>query len=351
MSTKNPFTLSFGRKPIEYINRYNEEDKIYDVFINEPITDQIYILTGIRGSGKTVAMTNICEKIEKLDDWIIIKISPVDDILDAFFKNLIYNKKINKICLDAKVDFSLFGFNLSLDNKMPEKNLIQAIDDILKTLQKKNIKVLVAIDEVTNTPQMIKFISAFQLYITNNRPIFFLGTALLEELKSLQNVKNLTFLYRAPKIILTPLNLRSIANTYKRVFNCDEEKSTQMAFLTKGYPLAFQILGYVIWESGDIKISNKILEEFDQRIADVAYTKIWSDLSKNDKKVIIAIEKSKSKNVIDIRKLTDMDINNFNQYRRRLKQKGLIDVSEYGSIEFSLPRFKEFVSFLYYDVN
>ena len=114
MSTKNPFTLSFGRKPIEYINRYNEEDKIYDVFINEPITDQIYILTGIRGSGKTVAMTNICEKIEKLDDWIIIKISPVDDILDAFFKNLIYNKKINKICLDAKVDFSLFGFNLSL---------------------------------------------------------------------------------------------------------------------------------------------------------------------------------------------------------------------------------------------
>ena len=124
-----------------------------------------------------------------------------------------------------------------------------------------------------------------------------------------------------------------------------------MAFLTKGYPLAFQILGYVIWESGDIKISNKILEEFDQRIADVAYTKIWSELSKNDKKVIIAIEKSKSKNVIDIRKLTDMDINNFNQYRRRLKQKGLIDVSEYGSIEFSLPRFKEFVSFLYYDVN
>ncbi len=343
---KNPFTLSFGKKPIEYINRYSDEDKIFDIFTGMPVTDQIYMLTGIRGSGKTVAMSSLCERIGKLDDWIIIKISPVDNILDALYKNLLYNKKVHQVFVEAKLDISLFGINISVDSNFPDKNLVQAIDDILKALQKKDIKVLIAIDEVTNTKQMVRFVSAFQLFITNNRLIFFLGTSLLDELESLQNVKNLTFLYRAPKEILVPLNLKSITKTYKRVFDISDKEAASMAFLTKGYPLAFQVLGYVIWESENKTIDEKILDEFDERMADVAYTKIWSELSNNDKKVMMAIESSNTKSVKEIRELTNMDINYFNQYRRRLKQRGLIDTTEYGSIEFSLPRFSEFIAFL-----
>lgn len=62
-------------------------------FTGKPITDQIHMLIGIRGSGKTAAMSSLCERIGKLDDWIIIKISPVDNVLDALYKNLLYNKK------------------------------------------------------------------------------------------------------------------------------------------------------------------------------------------------------------------------------------------------------------------
>ncbi len=350
MTKKNPFTLSFGRKPNEYIERNIDEEKVITVFTEEPITDQIFLLTGIRGCGKTVTMTNISNQIADLDNWIVIKISPVDNIIDALFKNLIYNSKVHQVCLDAKIDISIFGINVSVNSNLPDKNIIQAIDDILKALQKRNIKVLVTIDEVTNTPQMVQFISAFQLLITNNRPIFFLGTALIEELDSLQNTKNLTFLYRAPRVILTPLNIRSISNTYKRVFDCTQEEAIAMAHLTKGYPLAFQILGYVTWENKDKKIlSDDTLNEFDSRIAESAYLKLWSELSTNDKNVMIAITKSPSSNVKDIRSVTNMDINKFNQYRRRLKEKGMIDTSEYGTIELSLPRFKEFIKFQEYE--
>ena len=64
---------------------------------------------------------------------------------------------------------------------------------------------------------------------------------------------------------------------------------------------------------------------------------------------MIAITKSPSSNVKDIRSVTNMDINKFNQYRRRLKEKGMIDTSEYGTIELSLPRFKEFIEFQEYE--
>lgn len=344
MYQKNPFNLSFGRKPNEYIERYSEVAHIYHMFTELPVTDQIYVIMGVRGAGKTVAMTDIAERISMLEDWIVIKISPIDDILDAFYRILMNDERIHKFCLETKIDVSVLGISISAGNRITEPNLIHAIDEILKNLQNRNKKVLIAVDEVTDTPQMRAFISAFQLFITNNRPIFFLATALFEEMESLRNVQNLTFLYRAPKAILSQLNTGAIANTYERVFKCTRKQALQMAEMTKGYPLAFQILGYVTWEHKDLPVlSDTILEEFDQRIAETAYEKLWSELSETDKKVMIAIAKAKDHSVKTIREQAEMDANKLNQYRRRLKNRGLIDVTQYGTILFALPRFREFL--------
>ena len=342
-NSKNPFTLSFGRVPNEYITRTNEVDKIIDMFTQFPVTDQMYMLLGVRGSGKTVTMTNITEEISKMDDWIAIKITPVDDILDALYRILIHHPKVHQICVDAKIDISLFGINVSLSSKLPEKNTVQAIDDILKELEKHNIKVLVTIDEVTATEQMKAFVSAFQLLITNNRLIFFLGTALFEKFAELKDVANLTFLYRAPKVVLTPLDKYAMASAYKRVFNYSKGQALKMALTTNGYSLAFQILGYVQWERKEDFLSKDVLEEFDDRIADAAYTKLWAELSETDRAVLIGITKAKSNSVKDIRETVKMDANKFNQYRKRLSIRGLIDVSRYGIINFALPRFSNFV--------
>lgn len=341
---KNPFTLSFGRKPNEYIARAPEEDEIYTTFTEEPVTDQIHVITGVRGAGKTVAMTSLCEKIGTLPDWIVIKISPVDDILDALLKTLANNSLIHKLGIRAKFSISVPGISVSLENAGVQQNTTDAIDKMLAEIDKKHVKVLVAIDEVTDTPQMRAFISAFQLFITNNRPIYFLATALFTEIDRLQNVHNLTFLYRAPRSVLTPLNILRIAGTYQNVFGCTQEEAGKMAALTKGYPLAFQILGYVTWahrESG--YLSGEILDEFDMRLAESAYDKLWSELSETDRKVMMAVLNSSGSDVKSIRETAGMDSNSFNQYRLRLKKRGMINAEQYGTITFSLPRFKEYL--------
>ena len=344
MREKNPFTLSFGRVPNEYVTRHVEEDSIVEMFTEPPVTDQIYVLLGVRWSGKTVTMTNVTRRIGEMKDWIIVKISPVDNILEALYKILIYDSRVHQSCLDAKLDVSLFGISLSVSSDRPEPNMIQAIDNILKALDKSGIKVLITIDEITNTEQMRAFVSAFQLFITNNRPVYFLGTALFEKFEELKNVSNLTFLYRAPRIVLTPLNAGAMASVYMRVFEITKTQALKMAAITKGYPLAFQILGYVQWEAEDESLlSDAVLDEFDQRISDAAYGKLWSELSDGDRKVMLGIAKAEDHSVKTVREYLQMDANKFNQYRRRLSSRGLIDVSKYGHVDFALPRFEEFM--------
>ncbi len=47
--------------------------------------------------------------------------------------------------------------------------------------------------------------------------------------------------------------------------------------------------------------------------------------------------------VSELIELTKQKKNEFSQYRERLKEKGLIDVSSRGMIKFTLPRFDVFV--------
>ena len=50
----------------------------------EESPNQIYMITGVRGSGKTVMMTNIASEIRKRsDEWIIVELNPNRDLLQS----------------------------------------------------------------------------------------------------------------------------------------------------------------------------------------------------------------------------------------------------------------------------
>lgn len=349
-SRKNPFNLSFGRIPPEYIARHQETDYIVETFSQAPVTDQVFIIMGIRGAGKTVTMTAVGDAIRELDDWIVIKISPMEEILESLLAILMNNKAIHQWCLDAKIEFSLPAVHVTLERKETPRSLVDSIDVVLSLLERHGKKLLVMIDEVTNTRQMQAFSSALQLYITNNRPIYFLGTCLYEEMDRLKNVHNLTFLYRAPKIQLSPLNTAEIARNYQRVFDVSKEQSIEMARFTKGYSYAFQVLGYYCWQHKDKKFPDKaIIDDFDMKMADASYDKLWSELSETDRKVMRAIADHEGGRIKEIYEEIGMDGNKFNQYRRRLRARGLIDVSQYGKVAFALPRFAEYIHTYAYD--
>ena len=97
-------------------------------------------------------------------------------------------------------------------------------------------------------------------------------------------------------MILEPLNYTAVRKRYMDIFELDMEAAGIMAGLTKGYPFAFQVLGYLYWENRETKTIKEILPEYDQYLEEY-----------------------------------------------RLKNKGIIDTRTYGEVSFALPRFAEFI--------
>ena len=245
----NPFSLSFGKSPLENIDRPVQKTEILDAFLSNPINQQIYMITGIRGSGKTVLMTDVSRRLSKEDDWTVIELNPETDMLHSFAAKLSRVDKFSETFRSAKINLSLLGLGLAIDGGPQIADDETAISRMLDSIRKRGDRVLVAVDEVTNNENIRKFVAAFQIFIRAELPVFLLMTGLFENVDDLQNQKSLTFLYRAPKIQLQPLNIPAIATRYRGMFHMEEENAYKMARLTKGYSFAFQVLGYLTFRS------------------------------------------------------------------------------------------------------
>ena len=320
----NPFTLSFGKKPIQYISRISQTNEIIENFNESEPSNQIYLITGVRGSGKTVMMATIANELKRDENWVVIELNPTRDLLQSLAAKLYSLPDMHAHCVKARIDFSALGIGVSLENATPITDIENAIEIMLSELQKRKKR-------------------SFQIFLRQEHPIFLLMTGLYDNIYNLQNEESLTFLYRAPKMILEPLNYTAVRRQYMDIFHLDIEKAGEMAGLTKGYPFAFQVLGYLRWDNKGIETIEEILPEYDQYLEEYVYSKIWSEFSELDRKIVIEMSVSGETKVKNIRDKIEMKSELFSVYRDRLKRKGVIDTSKYGEVSFILPRFAEFV--------
>ena len=339
----HPFTLSFGKKPLQYISRLSQTQQILETFQAPVPSNQIFMITGVRGSGKTVMMTNIAHELKADDSWIVIELNPTRDLLQSLAAKIYSLPEMHARFLNARLDFSAFGLGLSVENSAPATDIENVLELMLDQIKESGKRLLITIDEVTCSEYIRIFVSSFQIFLCQEQPIFLLMTGLYENLYDLQNDKSLTFLYRAPKLLLEPLNYTAVRNHYMKIFNIDTESASKMTSLTKGYPFAFQVLGYLYWENRSTKNIDEILPEYDQYLEEYVYSKIWSELSEQDQRILLSISPDDGLKVKELRTRLQMSSELFSVYRDRLRRKGVIDTHEYGKVSFSLPRFSNFV--------
>ena len=256
----NPFSLSFGKEPKNHINRKLDNQEIIKSFLSDNPSANVCMITGVRGSGKTVTLTNIANKIKKEKNWIVINLNPERDLLTSLTAELGNTQELFQLFKDAKINLSFFGFGLEIDGVPPITDIVVALRKMLIKITNSKRKVLITIDEVTPSVNFKQFASQFQIFIREGIDIFLLMSGLYENIEKLQNDKTQTFLYRSPKLELAPLNTILMANSYQNLLNIDEKESMEMAKFTKGYAFAFQLLGfYVLKTKHHIKRSFKNL--------------------------------------------------------------------------------------------
>lgn len=328
----NPFTLTFGKEPLSIINRDYEINEVYESFISPNPDSHTFLITGVRGSGKTVFMTSIANTLKKDRNWIVCDLSSDFDLIKSLTANLNSIKEVLKVSIS------------SFENQMKSNDVAVYLDKILSELTKKGKRVLVTIDEVVSNKNVREFVSLFQIFLRKEYNIFLLMTGLYENINCLQDEKTLTFLYRAPRIVMGPISEIEIANNYEKILGVDKSTSKEMAKLTKGYAYAYQTLGFLCFKYK--KSYKDILDKFDQHLWKYVYEKLWAEMSAIDRKIVNVIANDINK-VEKIRVELGMNSNTFTVYRKRLIKKGIIYCPQYGYLEFILPRFKEFVLDMY----
>lgn len=138
--------------------------------------------------------------------------------------------------------------------------------------------------------------------------------------------------------------LRSLRHI-KKPFRFSKEEALGLAKATKGYALAYQILGDILFRTKKTKIDSSVLEEYDLKLSDWSYQIIWSELSKVEKRILTLVSDGFVSNQSLMEK-TGMSKGNLAIYKKKLVDEGLLSSSVRGQTSFLLPRFENFIQFL-----
>ena len=339
----NPFDITFGKEPYSIISRSEELKPIINSFKSSPSNSNVYILTGVRGSGKTVAMTGVSSYFKKENNWICIELNPESDMLEQLASKLYDEGNLKKLFIKKEFNVSFKGLSFSISGERPISNISSLLKYELNYLKEKNFKVLVSIDEAVSNEYMKVFAHEFQTLLRDKQDLYLIMTGLYQNISLLEKNKSLTFLYRAAKIYLHSLNIMSISNSYKNIFSLSNEDSIKLAKFTGGYAFAYQLLGNLLYESNGKDLNNDLINKYDELLYERSYNIIYNELTKKEREILKTSVNNCSNEFI----ITNVPISKeqLSAYKKNLILKGIL-IKNKESIEFALPRFKEFLKFM-----
>lgn len=339
----NPFTLSFGKEPKEYIKRIKEFDEIIEEFNSDNPSSSVFILTGLRGSGKTVLLTSLYKYFDSNNDFIAVDLNTRSNMLEDLAASIYDKGPVKYKFLKTDFNFSFQGISLSIKGEKPVTSISNLLENMIGCLNKHHKKLIITVDDIDEGDQMKTFVKEFQSLYRKDLPIFLIVTGLYDVVDNLEKQQGLTFLQRSQKRYLTPLNIRMIAKSYSSIFNIDFEEAIKLADLTKGYAFAYQTLGYLLYQSESKEITSSLLNDYDYYLEEYVYRRVYEELTNKEKRILKLISVRSINSNAELIKtgfITNQEISN---YKEKLSKRGIIDKQVRGKFEIILPRFKEFI--------
>lgn len=214
---QNPFTTTFSKTPENTYIHTDQTDEILENFVYEHPSESVYKVTGVRGSGKTVILAKVEEELRnnenKYINWLVFDVNPTRDILAQIAAMLVKEgfgpagTKITGLNISATVLGSGGGLGYTKEKSNDFFDIGVAVETMIQAVQKKGKKILIGIDEVSKSEEMVKFASEYGRWLRAGYPVYFVCTGLYENIQELSNVKNLTFFRRAATVKTEPLNM------------------------------------------------------------------------------------------------------------------------------------------------
>lgn len=357
MYTENPFDAEFGGIPELYLD-FNVDATRFAKRAHRKHQHPTYSLfiTGVRGSGKTVFMNKVGQELKKYDKTIVITLHNTEDLFRMIYIKLVPTiDKVKKWSPSISIKLPFVSVNFSEANESHDEIYYKTeINKILKSFSKIGVRVAFCIDEVSNTPAIQKLAEDFNDWSLNGYQVSVIMTGLLKEVAELSGTHNLTFLVRADRFHIKPLQKVSIAQTYLKVLDITADQAERLANLTQGYAYAFQLIGDLMYENLDSGMPfNQALEStkisFREILFNQAYDIISHELTEVDFEFLYAMLNDNS--ISGIIQQMGKSKQYVNAYRTKLIKYDLIKPIIRGKLGFTLPLFKDFIKEKYDELN
>lgn len=357
------FQPAFGNRPRNMVGRSSYIDRFKEALKTNPGSrERTVLILGQRGYGKTVMLLEIAD-IAKKQGYIVA--SPTitgTGMLDRILEKIVeegksYIKK-NKVKITGG-NLNVLGFGagvqMSGSNEEPH-SFAYRLTELSRQLTKNGLGILILIDEVQASHEELKqLIIAYQEIIGEGGNIAIVMAGLPGAVSSTLNDNVLTFLNRARKIDLGPLNIRDVYAYYKNAFKemnlkISDELCREAADYTEGSPYMMQLIGHnIIIYSGNEALCDKstldsaLTDSKEDYINDIGKTTI-NALSDKDVEFLIAmIPDDDSSNISDIAQRMGVTSAYAQLYKRRLLEAGVIEQVGRGKVKYSVAYLKEYL--------
>ncbi len=351
----DPFTRTPGIAGKAYIDN-GIADEIIENFCSDESSKYVYKITGLRGSGKSVEYGKIIRTLKETSGWLVYPLSATGDAVPTLISKLSMEKFIDSTISTTSISSNTsVGGNLHIVSGSETMNVSKTfspneqffseeatLTSMITSANKKHFKVLIGIDDIAKTPEMIKLLSIIGSMILEGLQVYLVVTGLSENIEDFSNEKNLSFFKRADTKEIRGLNRYDVTFMYEKLLGIDTNEARKIESLSKDYAYAYQVLGSLYFSKNNTDTLEDIVPDFERIMYKDSYDLIWKSLTTGEKELVKCICKSESGKTEDIKKNMS-NPGNYSVYRDRLINKHLVDGDTRGYLKIQLPSFDKFV--------
>ena len=373
----NPYTPGAGVMPGYLAGRddiiQDGKDSIYSLMNGYPRQPIIYY--GLRGVGKTVLLTalkeyaikegvlafhfEIQEKVSLINDIILsanqtlTKISKVEKIKNIFevAKNSLQSFTLTYTTGENSISVEM---NKKLSEMMLQSNLVELLLNLGRLAKESKNTIIYFIDEIQYAKQNeLEALITAQHRINQERlPITIIAAGLPKILVNMTESK--TYAERMFAFVeISSLEYKDAKNAIVNPgkpfdITYTEEALKEIYQITEGYPYFIQQFCYLIskkYKDIDLNIVNEMKSIFFKEL-DKSFFKVRFDkCTPREKEFMFAMANCGELpcTVASVAHILNKDLKSISPIRARLINKGLIYATRYGEIDFTVPKFDEFL--------
>ena len=357
------FSPSFGNRPSQLVGR-QEVIKRFRAGLQSKTgnRDRAVLLLGQRGSGKTVLLWEFADIARKAGFVVANPTTASEDMLARIVEKLQDDGESLKKPQKPKMNggsVGALGFSVGLQftrEVQETKSFQYKLTHLCRKLTADGHGVLVLIDEVqANTPDMRQVIAAYQEIVGEGLDIAIAMAGLPGAVSSTLNDKVLTFLNRARRVELKPLPASEVDAFYATAFHelglrISDNLRRRAAAASHGSPYMLQLVGhYLVAYAGDSDEVNETtlahaLESAQIDFEDNVCRTTVAALSDKDLAFLAAMAQDDGESLIsDVAQRMGVTNGYAQQYRRRLRDAGIIEATRRAHIAFAVPHLADYL--------